>query len=167
MTTPLILNVVIVSTKHLLHVYHCQQSILVEFNAHKFYIQSPDSFQVLGIWGGTKGHIIGFWADPKGTLWAPKGTVPFEKGLARTLGGKCLGEQNMKCNTYFSNPGKMIIIIVCVTCAQTTVSFHTQIYHKSNRCGPVGKWQVNYRSAVSRWHWKQHHVMLSQNIHHD
>ena len=29
MTTPLILNVVIVSTKPLLHVYHCQQSILV------------------------------------------------------------------------------------------------------------------------------------------
>ena len=27
MTTPLILNVVIVSTKPLLHVYHCQQSI--------------------------------------------------------------------------------------------------------------------------------------------
>ena len=34
MTTPLILNVVIVSTKHLLHVYHCQQNILVEFNIH-------------------------------------------------------------------------------------------------------------------------------------
>ena len=28
MTTPLILNVVILSTKHLLHVYHCQQRIL-------------------------------------------------------------------------------------------------------------------------------------------
>ena len=28
LTTPIILNVVIVSTKHLLHVYHCQQSIL-------------------------------------------------------------------------------------------------------------------------------------------
>ena len=28
------LNVVIVSTKHLLHVYHCQQSILVQFNVH-------------------------------------------------------------------------------------------------------------------------------------
>ena len=34
MTTPIILNVVIVSTKHLLHVYHCQQSILVQFNVH-------------------------------------------------------------------------------------------------------------------------------------
>jgi len=32
-----------------------------------------------------------------------------------TQGGKCLSEQNMKCNTYFSNPGGMIIIIVCVT----------------------------------------------------
>ena len=32
MTTPIILNVVIVSTKHLLHVYHCHQSILAQFN---------------------------------------------------------------------------------------------------------------------------------------
>ena len=34
MTTPLILNVVIVTTKHLFHVCHCQQSILVQFNVH-------------------------------------------------------------------------------------------------------------------------------------
>ena len=35
-------------------------------------------------------------------------------GLQSCLqGGKCLGKQNMKCNTYFSNPGGMIIIIVC------------------------------------------------------
>ena len=34
MTTPIILNVVIVSTKRLLHVYYCQQSILVQFNVH-------------------------------------------------------------------------------------------------------------------------------------
>ena len=34
MTTPIILNVVIISTKHLLHVYYCQQSILVQFNVH-------------------------------------------------------------------------------------------------------------------------------------
>ena len=32
LTTPIILNVVIVSTKRLLHVYYCQQSILVQFN---------------------------------------------------------------------------------------------------------------------------------------
>ena len=36
-------------------------------------------------WGGAKGHIVGFGADPKGTLEPPKGTVPFGKGLARTL----------------------------------------------------------------------------------
>ena len=35
--------------------------------------------------GGAKGHIVGFGADPKGTLKPPKGTVPFGKGLARTL----------------------------------------------------------------------------------
>ena len=52
MTTPLILNVVIVTTKGLLHVYHCQYSILVKFN---------------------------------GTAEPPKGTVPFGKGIARTL----------------------------------------------------------------------------------
>ena len=34
MTTPIILNVVIVSTKHLLHVCYCQQSILAQFNLH-------------------------------------------------------------------------------------------------------------------------------------
>ena len=34
MTTPIILNVVIISTKHLLRVYHCQQSILAQFNVH-------------------------------------------------------------------------------------------------------------------------------------
>ena len=32
-----------------------------------------------------KGHIVHFVADPKGTLEASKGTVPFGKGLARTL----------------------------------------------------------------------------------
>ena len=26
-------------------------------------------------WNGAKGHIVGFGADPKGTLEAPKGTV--------------------------------------------------------------------------------------------
>ena len=36
--------------------------------------------------GWPKGHIAGFGADPKGTLEAPKGTVPFGIGLARTLG---------------------------------------------------------------------------------
>ena len=30
-------------------------------------------------------HIVSFMADPKGTLESPKGTVPFGKGLARTL----------------------------------------------------------------------------------
>ena len=35
--------------------------------------------------GGAKGHIVGIGADPKGTLEAPKGTVPFGKGLTRTL----------------------------------------------------------------------------------
>ena len=30
-----------------------------------------------------QGHIIGFWADPKGTLGAPKGTLGAPKG---TLG---------------------------------------------------------------------------------
>ena len=34
MTTPIILNVVIVTNQHLLQVYHCQQSILVELNVH-------------------------------------------------------------------------------------------------------------------------------------
>ena len=34
MTTPLILNVVTVSTKHLLLVYHCQQSFSVKFSVH-------------------------------------------------------------------------------------------------------------------------------------
>ena len=38
-------------------------------------------------------HIIGFWADPKGTLGAPKGTVPFGKGLARTL--DCMDWENL------------------------------------------------------------------------
>ena len=37
-----------------------------------------------------KGHIVHFGADPKGTLGAPKGTVPFGKGLARTLKPKDL-----------------------------------------------------------------------------
>ena len=32
MTTPIILNVVIVTTQHLLQVYHYQQGILVELN---------------------------------------------------------------------------------------------------------------------------------------
>ena len=32
-----------------------------------------------------KGHIVHFVADPKYTLEPPKGTVPFGKGLARTL----------------------------------------------------------------------------------
>ena len=48
--------------------------------------------KICWFWGRTEGHIIGFWADPKGTLGAPKGTlgapkgtVPFGKGLARTL----------------------------------------------------------------------------------
>ena len=33
----------------------------------------------------TKGHISDSGADPKGTLDAPKGTVPLGIGLARTL----------------------------------------------------------------------------------
>ena len=37
----------------------------------EFYSQSPD--------------IVGFGADSEGTLEPPKGTVPFGKGLARTL----------------------------------------------------------------------------------
>ena len=32
MAAPIILNVVIVTTKHLLHAYHCQQSISVKLN---------------------------------------------------------------------------------------------------------------------------------------
>ena len=54
----------------------------------KLYIQSPVHVLQVGVKkcvGGAKGHIIGFGADPKGTLGAPKGTVPFGKGLARTL----------------------------------------------------------------------------------
>ena len=35
--------------------------------------------------GRPKGHIVFFVADPKGTLDPPMGTVPFGKGLVRTL----------------------------------------------------------------------------------
>ena len=43
-TTPLILNVVILSTKHLLHVYHCQQRVLrLSSMFTEFCSQSPDS----------------------------------------------------------------------------------------------------------------------------
>ena len=44
MTTPIILNVVIVTTKHLLRVCHCQQSILVQFNVHKVFYSDPGEF---------------------------------------------------------------------------------------------------------------------------
>ena len=36
---------------------------------------------------GTKEHIVGFRADPRGIFEPSKGTVPFGKGLVRTLGG--------------------------------------------------------------------------------
>ena len=77
--------IVIVSTKHLLHVYHCQQSILVFIESS---IQTPDIFKfkqfkwplkICWSWGGAKGHIGGPGADPKDILEAPKGTVPFGK----------------------------------------------------------------------------------------
>jgi len=42
MTTPIILNIVSVSTKHLLHVYHCQQSILL--NVHSALYSEPRQF---------------------------------------------------------------------------------------------------------------------------
>ena len=59
----LILNTVIVSTKHLLHVCHCEQSSMFT----KFYILFQD------ILSGC--YKCCFWG----------GTVPFGKGLARTL----------------------------------------------------------------------------------
>ena len=70
MTTPLILNVVIVTTKCLLHVYYCQQSILAQFNVPQVLYSEPRQF----LSSGTKRHISGFKGhirDPKGhsALW--------------------------------------------------------------------------------------------------
>ena len=79
MIMPLILNVVIVSTKHLLHVYHCQQSILVFIKSS---IQSPDSFKVqvvqvtienLLVLGWIRRAHCWFWDRPKRLIRAPKG----------------------------------------------------------------------------------------------
>ena len=64
MIMPLILNVVIVSTKHLLHVYHCQQSILVFIESS---IQSPDSFEVQVVQVTIENLLVLGWS-PKGTL---------------------------------------------------------------------------------------------------
>ena len=70
------MNIVILSTKHLLLVYslfHCQQYILLTLMF--IYIWSPDSFKL---------HV-GFGADPRVALEAPRGTVPFGRGLVRTM----------------------------------------------------------------------------------
>ena len=83
MTTPLVLNVVIVSTKHLLHVYHCQQSILLNVG-----IQSPDSFYVQVVQVGVKNMLVLRWSQrahcffcsrPKGHIRAPKGYIALWK----------------------------------------------------------------------------------------
>ena len=73
MTTPLILNVVTVSTKHLLDVYHCQQNTSM---FTEFYIQNADTYftwllKYIVSWGGAKGHFVGFGALPKGHIRGP------------------------------------------------------------------------------------------------
>ena len=73
MTTPLILIVVIVSTKHLLHVYHCQQNILVEFNIHWVRVQTVLSSNTISIKNmlvldSAKGYIRGH-STPKPTMY--------------------------------------------------------------------------------------------------
>ena len=86
------LDIVVVSTMQLLHVYLCQQSILVKFNVDWVpYLESRQfsKFKYRGVlqvavknilvlgqsqrahcWfrGGAKEHIVDFGANPKGTL---------------------------------------------------------------------------------------------------
>ena len=73
------LECVIVSTKHLLQVYFLAQLA-------KLYIQSPDSFFLSSSSssGCFKNMLVLRW-NQRGTLGAPKGTVPFGKGLVSTL----------------------------------------------------------------------------------
>ena len=81
MTTPIILNVVIVTTKHLLHVYHCQQSILVQCSLSSiFRPMTVFKFKwllkilVCWFWGARsqRAHCL-FGGRPKGHIRAPKG----------------------------------------------------------------------------------------------
>ena len=76
-TTPFILNIIIVSTKYLFHVYQCQyasQSNLVKFNtqAKTLLSLSSSSTQRADCWSS-------------GRAKGPKGTVSFGKVLAKML----------------------------------------------------------------------------------
>ena len=78
MTMPLILTVVIVSTKHLLHMYHCQQRESSMFT--KFYIQSPDNFlssNILLKW------VFGFEIETTGTAPPALPSVCIHNNTAR------------------------------------------------------------------------------------
>ena len=67
MDTPIILNLVIVSTKQFLHVYHCQQNIVVKFNVHQgFIFGAQTAFMYYFKWVLKK--IVGFGVKPKGAL---------------------------------------------------------------------------------------------------
>ena len=94
MTTPIILNVVIcqyqtfaacvlLSTKHFSSVQCSLSSI---FRAQTVQVVQVGVKNMLVLrWN----PLLVFWVDPKGTLGAPKDTVPFGKGLARTLTPLC------------------------------------------------------------------------------
>ena len=74
MTTPIILNVVIVSTKHLLHVYHCQQTI--------FRAQAVFKFKYIVVQVGVKNMLVLRW-NQRAHYWflgRPKGHIRGTKG---------------------------------------------------------------------------------------
>ena len=83
MTTPIILNVVIVSTKHFLQVYHCQQSIssvqcslssILRAQTVFFYVQVVEVAvkNMLVLRWNQRAHYW-FWGRPKGHIRGPKG----------------------------------------------------------------------------------------------
>ena len=73
-----IVTCVPLSTKHFSWVQCSLSSIFRQ-------LSSSSSNGCWKCWSGTKRHIVDFEADIEGTLESAKDTVPFGKGLARTL----------------------------------------------------------------------------------